>query len=125
MKLAQLAVSDHEVTRAIELGEVTLVQAQRVNARAGAARTQSLLAGCHEKLGNHMLAERHRRAAVDELRKMGDRRGTAELLLYGTSPGRTLMRISPEVLHEAQELAHEVGWTEGEQRASSAARSER
>jgi len=125
LKLAQMAMSDQEVARAVEFGEMTLAQAQRANARAGAARTQSLLAACHERLGNHMLAERHRRAAVDELRRMGDRRGTAELLLYGTSPGRTLMRISPEVLHEARELAHEVGWTEGEERASSAARESR
>jgi predicted ATPase len=125
LKLAQLAVNDGEMARAIELGETTLAQAQRVGARAGAARTQSLLASCHEKLGNHMLADRHRRSAVDELRRMGDRRGTAELLLYGTSPGRTLMRISPEVLSEARELAREVGWTEGEQRASSAARDAR
>ncbi|HUQ08573.1 MAG TPA: protein kinase [Kofleriaceae bacterium] len=120
LKLAQLAVTDQELPRAVELGEMTLAQAQRVSARAGAARVQSLLASCHERLGNHLLAERHRRSAVDELRKMGDRRGTAELLLYGTGPGRTLMRISPEVLREARELASEVGWTEGEERARSA-----
>jgi tetratricopeptide (TPR) repeat protein len=120
LKLAQLAVTDQELQRAVELGEMTLAQAQRVGARAGAARVQSLLASCHERLGNHMLAERHRRSAVDELRKMGDRRGTAELLLYGTGPGRTLMRISPEVLKEARELASEVGWTEGEERARAA-----
>ena len=66
--------------------------------------------------------------AIDELLarvRVLLRRGTAELLLYGTSPGRTLMRISPEVLSEARELAREVGWTEGEQRASSAARDAR
>lgn len=125
LKLAQLALSEGELARAIEWGETTLAQAQRVNARAGAARTQTLLATCHEKLGNHKNADRHRRAAVEELRRMGDRRGTAELLLYGTSPGRTLMRISPEVLSEARELAKEVGWLEGEQRASSASRDAR
>ncbi len=120
LKLAQLAVSADDLPRAVEFGEMTLAQAQRVNARAGAARTQSLLAGCHERLGHHLLAEQHRRAAVEELRRMGDRRGTAELLLYGTSPGRTLMRISPEVLREARELAQEVGWTEGAERARAA-----
>jgi serine/threonine-protein kinase len=125
LKLAQLAVNDQDHARAVELGEMTLAQAQRVGARAGAARVQSLLASAHERLGNHILAERHRRAAVDELRRMGDRRGTAELLLYGTGPGRTLMRISPEVLREARELANEVGWTEGEERAASAAREAR
>jgi serine/threonine-protein kinase len=120
LKLAQLAVTDQDFTRAVAVGRMTLTQAQRVNARAGAARVQSLLAQCHERLGNASDAEHHRREAVQELRRMGDRRGTAELLLYGTSPGRTLMRISPEVLHEARELAHEVGWTEGEERARAA-----
>ena len=52
---------------------------------------------------------------------MGDRRGTAELLLYGTGSGRTLLKISPDALREAHELASEVGWSEGEARASSAA----
>ncbi|MBE7450887.1 MAG: hypothetical protein HS111_18950 [Kofleriaceae bacterium] len=118
--LAQLAMAEGDLARAVQLGELTLAHAQRVNARAGAARVQSLLAQCHDKLGDGVRADRHRRAAVEELRRMGDRRGTAELLLYGTSPGRTLMRISPEVLHEARELAHEVGWTEGEERARAA-----
>lgn len=120
LKLAQLAMAEGDLARAVQLGELTLAHAQRVNARAGAARVQSLLAQCHDKLGDGVRADRHRRAAVEELRRMGDRRGTAELLLYGTSPGRTLMRISPEVLHEARELAHEVGWTEGEERARAA-----
>ena len=47
------------------------------------------------------------------LRRLGDRRGTAELLLAGTSPTRTLLRIAPKSLEEARELALEVGWREG------------
>ena len=118
-KLAQLAAADGEVARAAEHAEVALVQAQRVSSAAGVARARSTLATAYDKLGNAILAERHRRAAVDAMRRMGDRRGTAELLLYGTTPGRTLMKISPEVLREARELAREVGWTEGERRAGS------
>jgi len=114
-----VAAGDH--ARGVELGEVALSQAQRVRARAGAARTQSLLATCYERLGNHLNAERHRRAAVDEMRRMGDRRGTAELLLYGTGPGRTLTRISPDALREARELAEEIGWSDGQTRAANAA----
>ena len=121
LKLAQIAVADGDQHRAIELGEVALAQAQRARARAGAARAQSLLAACYDRIGNHLEAERHRRAAVEEMRKMGDRRGTAELLLYGTGSGRTLLKISPDALREAHELASEVGWSEGEARASSAA----
>jgi hypothetical protein len=32
------------------------------------------------------------------------------------------MKIAPEVLKEARELAREVGWTEGETRATAAER---
>jgi Tfp pilus assembly protein PilF len=108
--------------RAAEHAEVALAQAQRVSSAAGVARARALLATAYEKLGNHILAERHRRGAVEEMRKLGDRRGTAELLLYGANPGRTLMKIAPEVLKEARELAREVGWTEGETRATAAER---
>ncbi|MBK9034766.1 MAG: AAA family ATPase [Myxococcales bacterium] len=119
-KLAQLAAADGDMNRAASQAEVALVQAQHAGSSAGVARARALLATAYEKLGNGILAERHRRAAVDEMRRLGDRRGTAELLLYGSSPGRTLMKISPEVLKEARDLAHEVGWTEGEHRASAA-----
>ncbi len=122
LKLAQIAVADGDLKRSVELGEIALARAQRAGARAGAARTESLLAAGYDKLGNPAQAEKHRRAAVEVMRKMGDRRGTAELLLYGTGSGRTLLKISPDALREARELAREVGWSEGEARATSAAR---
>jgi len=122
LKLAQLAAADGDMSRSAEHAEVALAQAQRAGSAAGNARARALLATAYEKLGNHILAERHRRGAVDEMRKLGDRRGTAELLLYGASSGRTLMKIAPEVLKEARELAREVGWTEGETRATAAER---
>ncbi|MEZ4398747.1 MAG: protein kinase [Kofleriaceae bacterium] len=118
LKLAQVAAASGDLHRAAEQAEYALAQAQRVNAAVGVARSRALLASAYEKLGNHILAERHRRGAVDEMRRMGDRRGTAELLLYGAGPGRTLMKLGAEVLQEAQELAQEVGWTEGQTRAS-------
>ena len=105
LKLAQLAAADGDMSRSAEHAEVALAQAQRAGSAAGNARARALLATAYEKLGNHILAERHRRGAVDEMRKLGDRRGTAELLLYGASSGRTLMKIAPEVLKEARELA--------------------
>jgi len=64
-----------------------------------------------------VLAEQYRDAAVNEMRRLGDRRGTAELLLSGLSPTRTLVRVNPAQLREARELADEVGWSEGVQRA--------
>lgn len=121
LKLAQLAFADDKVPRTVEYAEIALAQAQRVGAAIGVARSRALLSTCYERLGNHVLAERHRRGAVEEMRRMGDRRGTAELMLYGTGGGRTQLKISPDVLREARELAREVGWTEGVTRATAAA----
>lgn len=118
LKQAQIAVASGDHADAAELA---LAQAVRVSSTVGVARCRALLATAYEHLGNQVIAERHRRAAVDEMRRMGDRRGTAELLLHGASAGRTAMRIAPELLREARELAREVGWTEGERRARSAA----
>ncbi len=117
IKLAQLAAADGDHRRAAELAEVALLQAQRVAARVGAARAQSLLAGAYERLGKRELAAEHRRSAVNELRRMGDRRGTAELLLHATGTGGSLLRIDPASMREALQLAYESGWTEAADRA--------
>lgn len=103
--------------RALQLAESALIHARRVRSRIGSAKVQTLLASYYEKLGNEELAKQYRDAAVNEMRKLGDRRGTAELLLSGLTPTRTLWRISPAYLQEARELADEVGWSEGVQRA--------
>ena len=117
IKLAQLAAADGDHRRAAELGEIALHQAQRVQARVGAARAQSLLAGAYERLGKRELASEHRRAAVNELRRMGDRRGTAELLLHANGTGGSLLRIDPASMREALQLAYESGWVEAAERA--------
>ena len=117
IKLAQLAAADGDHRRTAELAEVALLQAQRVAARVGAARAQSLLAGAYERLGKRDLAAEHRRAAVTELRRMGDRRGTAELLLHATGTGGSLLRIDPASMREALQLAYESGWTGAAERA--------
>jgi tetratricopeptide (TPR) repeat protein len=119
LKLAQLDAADGDMDSAAERAEVALAQAQRVGSAAGIARSRSLLSAAYERLGNTILAERHRRGAVDEMRRMGDRRGTAELLLYGGSPGRTMSRLAPDLLREARQLADEVGWSEGADHAAS------
>lgn len=101
----------------LRLAESALIHARRVRSRIGSAKVQTLLASHYEKLGNRELATQYRDAAVNEMRKLGDRRGTAELMLAGLTPTRTLWRIDPEYLKEAKELADEVGWSEGVQRA--------
>jgi hypothetical protein len=77
-----------------------------------------LLATLYEKAGHAQKAERYRQAAIEEMRRLGDRRGTAELLLAGGDPTRRLLRITPASLREARELADEVGWAEGVKRAN-------
>jgi serine/threonine-protein kinase len=117
MRLGQLADGVNDQPRSIQLGEHALTHARRVKSRLGVARVQSFLASVCDRSGLAVKAERYRTAAVEEMRKLGDRRGTAELLLAGTSPTRSLPRMSPQ-LKEAEELAGEIGWMEGVRRAS-------
>ncbi len=116
MRLGQLADGVNDHPRSIQYGEHALIHARRVKSRLGVARVQSFLASICDRSGLTAKAERYRAAAVEEMRKLGDRRGTAELLLAGTSPTRSLPRMSPQ-LKEAEELAGEVGWMEGVRRA--------
>ncbi len=113
LRMAQLhAALDHH-QHAQRFGESALRHAKRVQSRVGSARVQTMLAAHFERLRDMSRAESYRQAAVDEMRRLGDRRGTAELLLHGVTPTRTIRRISPESLHEARVLAQEVGWEEG------------
>ncbi len=117
LRLAQLYDSQGETERARASAIAALHHAHRVESRLGAARTQAALADMFAKDGNGIKAERYRQAAIDEMRKLGDRRGTAELLLAGAGPTRSLLRITSASLREARELSAEVGWSEGVRRA--------
>lgn len=118
LRMAQLHSSAERMAQAVQLAERALVHARRIRSRIGSARVQSLLAVYYEQMGDLRLADKYRQAAVSEMRRLGDRRGTAELLLSGVIPTRTLMRINPANLREARELADEVGWAEGVVQAS-------
>jgi serine/threonine-protein kinase len=117
LRLAQLYALDGKRPEAVRSGQHALRHANRVGARVGAARIQSMLAGQLEELGDTERARELRRAAVEEMRRLGDRRATAELLLDGARPTKTYAPIGPSSLREAQELAEEIGWTEGVERA--------
>jgi tetratricopeptide (TPR) repeat protein len=118
LRMAQLHSSGHRLAQAVQIAERALVHARRIRSRIGSARVQTLLASYYEQMGDLRLADKYRQAAVGEMRRLGDRRGTAELLLSGVIPTRTLMRINPANLREARELADEVGWVEGVAQAS-------
>jgi tetratricopeptide (TPR) repeat protein len=118
LRMAQLHSSADRLANAVQLAERALVHALRIRSRIGSARVQTLLASFCEQMGDLRLADKYRQAAVGEMRRLGDRRGTAELLLSGVVPTRTLLRINPANLREARELADEVGWVEGVAQAS-------
>lgn len=118
LELAQLASADNHLRFAVELGEAALLQALRVDASSGAARARALLAACHDKLGNLDLAEQHQHAAIEASRRSGDRRTTAELLLSSSGSDGSALSVSMEALREARDLAREIGWSEGEARAT-------
>ena len=112
---AQIVETSGDSYRALRLGEAALFHAQRVRSRLGAARVQQLLATLCEKVGLGAKAERYRTAAIAEIRGLGDRRATAELLLSDLpTPGAAVMGHR---IHDAVTLSKEIGWAEGHERA--------
>ena len=112
---AQMIDTAHDTYRALRLAEAALFHAQRVRSRLGAARVQQLLAQLCDKAGLGGKAERYRQQAINEMRTLGDRRATAELLLNDT-PSKTAVVI-PKQLGDAMTLTKEIGWAEGHERA--------
>jgi len=113
VRLAQLASGAGDHARALAIGEHALAHARRVASRLGSARIQVMLATECDRLGDPAKGHDFRQRAIDELRQLGDRRSTAELILSVVAPTRTLLRVAPPALHEARTLAKEVGWTDG------------
>jgi hypothetical protein len=113
VRLAQLASGAGDHQKALSIGEHALTHARRVASRLGSARIQVMLAAECDRVGETEKAASYRQAAIEELRQLGDRRSTAELILSVVAPSRTLLKITPPALHEARALAKEVGWTEG------------
>ncbi|HEX5062753.1 MAG TPA: protein kinase [Kofleriaceae bacterium] len=112
---AQLIDAAGDSYRALRLAEAALFHAQRVRSRLGAARVQQLLSALCEKAGLGGKAERYRQAAINEMRNLGDRRATAELLLTET-PSRGAV-VQPNRYQDAMQLTKEIGWAEGHERA--------
>jgi tetratricopeptide (TPR) repeat protein len=111
---AQMVDNSGDSYKALRLAEAALFHAQRVRSRLGAARVQQLLAQLCDKAGLGGKAERYRQAAINEMRSLGDRRATAELLLNDT-PAKAVVVSSR--INDAMTLTKEIGWTEGHERA--------
>jgi tetratricopeptide (TPR) repeat protein len=111
---AQMVDAAGDSYRALRLAEAALFHSQRVRSRLGAARVQQLLASLCEKVGLGNKAERYRQQAINEMRNLGDRRATAELLLTDM-PNPAL--VMPNRIQDAMTLTKEIGWAEGHERA--------
>jgi len=112
---AQMVDNGGDSYRALRLAEAALFHAQRVRSRLGAARVQHLLAQLCDKTGLGGKADRYRQAAINEMRNLGDRRATAEMLLNDT-PARSAI-VVPGRLDDAMQLTKEIGWAEGHESA--------
>jgi hypothetical protein len=116
---AQMVDNTGDSYKALRLAEAALLHAQRVRSQLGTARVQHLLAQLCEKTGLGGKAERYRQAAISEMRGLGDRRATAELLLNDTP---TRSAITPSSApgqpggrgDDAMQLSQEIGWSEGQ-----------
>nr|HEX4313987.1 protein kinase [Kofleriaceae bacterium] len=112
---AQIIDGTGDAYRALRVAEAALQHAQRVKSRLGAARVQQLLASLCDKAGLGGKADRYRQAAINEMRSLGDRRATAELLL-NDMPAKQAVVMSNR-LSDAMTLTKEIGWAEGHERA--------
>ena len=113
---AQMIDGAGDSYRALRLAEAALFHAQRVRSRLGAARVQQLLASLCDKAGLGNKAERYRAAAISEMRNLGDRRATAELLLNDL-PSKGAVVLPSSRFTDAVAITKEIGWTEGHERA--------
>ena len=115
LRLAQLAGLSGSAREAARLAEGAHRHAAAVDSSLGVSRSQSLLAQLHERLGDREKAELYRLRAVATMRALGDRRGTAELLLSGIGMTERLQPLQTATLREARLLAEEVGLGRGRQ----------
>jgi hypothetical protein len=108
---AQMVDNGGDSYRALRLAEAALFHAQRVRSRLGAARVQHLLAQLCDKTGLGGKAERYRQAAITEMRSLGDRRATAELLLNDAAAKPAVVMSTR--MDDSAQLTKEIGWSEG------------
>jgi hypothetical protein len=109
------------VEQAMELCRQALVEAERASPVA-TARVRAQLAATAQAAGETAAAATHRRAAIEALDRLGDRRGMAELLLTAALADARDAGLSRRWVAQAGELARQVGWREGVTRAREALR---
>jgi hypothetical protein len=125
MRLASLYQKKGNLPSAKQLARSALSHAERIGSAIGQGRLHALLAEIFEDSGEDQAALSHQTRALDHMRRLGDRRSTAELLLAsaritgdvqpvsatrrGTDPGRR-RDAARRAVEAANELAAEIGW---------------
>lgn len=117
LRLAKLRAERGERARALAAAREAENMATAVGARLGVARAHAVIAAQLEGGGDASGAAHYRRSAAERMRVLGDRRGTVDILLSGERLTRERPQPDAEALSSARELADEIGWREGAERA--------
>ncbi len=117
LALGELARGAGDFPGARSYGLHALRHAARVDNPVGLGRVRTFLAEVDDMLGDTQGAVEHRRLAVEEVRRVGDRRTTAELLIALADPQGASVVEAKAWLAEADALAAQIGWREGVDRS--------
>ena len=118
--LGQLARRGQQLDSARSYGLQALRHAARIGSALARARAHAFLGVVHQELKQPQHAADHRRSAAEEMRQVGDRRSTAELLLALADPQAVAKVDARAWLKEADALSSQVGWQEGVDRSRAA-----
>ena len=119
LRLSQLLSAEGKTTRALHIVQHAVRLAASSGSSLGIARCHVTLASILEAIGDSGKAQSYRQRAIQDMRSLGDRRTTAELLMAASRPTQSMGRITaPARVREARMLAEEVGWDEGVRQAS-------
>ncbi len=122
LRLGQLLSASGKTTKARRMVENAARLAEANESSLGVARANMTLANIMDAKGDAKRAQKHRKRAIQDMRMLGDRRATAELLLAGTRPTEKVEPFKPADVKEARMLAEEVGWDDGVRQAKLAGR---
>jgi hypothetical protein len=132
MRLASLHAKAGNLVAAKQIARAALAHAERTQTAIGQGRLHAMLADILAISGDHHAALFHQGRAIEQLRRLGDRRSTAELLLASAritaehAPAATQAGAARRTLdvgrrsdtvrravEAANELAAEIGWEPG------------
>jgi eukaryotic-like serine/threonine-protein kinase len=119
--LGELALKRGRADDAVATAQHALRHAERLGLALARARVRTFLAEAFDAARKPSEAAEQRRLAADELRKSGDRRGTAELLITLAEANRS-DKAAAAWVEEAESLATQLGWQEGVTRSRAARR---